>query len=109
MVYALPVISNQKMNDYLKEVALLSGLNRTVTKVRYRGSERIETTKPLCDYVSTHMARRTFISYMFRKGMDSELIRAISNHKSLSSFVRYNKIQDDHKLEATIKAFESFC
>lgn len=94
---ALPVISNQKMNDYLKEIAKLAGLNRLVTKVRYRGSERIETTNPLHELISSHMGRKTFVSYMFKMGIDSELIRSISNHKSVSSFARYNKIDDEQK------------
>lgn len=94
------------MNDYLKEIAKLASLNRLVTKVRYRGSERIEKTFALHELLSTHMGRKTSISYMFRKGMDSELIRNISNHKSISSFQRYNKIDDDHKASAMTIAFK---
>jgi integrase len=103
---ALPVISNQKMNDYLKEIAKSAGLNRLVTKVRYRGSERIETTSPLHELISSHMGRKTFVSYMFKMGIDSELIRSISNHKSISSFARYNKIDDEQKASAMTIAFK---
>ena len=103
---ALPVISNQKMNDYLKDLGKEAGLTRPITQVRFRGSQRIESIKPLHDVLTTHVGRKTFISLMFRKGADSELIRAISNHKSISSFARYNKIDDEHKAEAMKVAFK---
>ncbi len=103
---ALPVISNQKMNDYLKGMACLAGLDRPISKVRYRGNQRIETIQPLHKVITSHMARKTFVSYMFRKGVDSELIRSISNHKSISSFARYNNIDDSHKADAMHIAFK---
>lgn len=103
---ALPVLSNQKMNDYLKEVGKLAGLNRLITKVRYSGSRRIEKILPLHDLISTHMGRKTSITMMFRKGVESELIRSISNHKSIESFARYNNIDDDHKASAMTIAFK---
>ena len=103
---ALPVLSNQKMNDYLKEVGKLAGLTRLITKVRFSGSRRIENVFPLHDLLSTHMGRKTFITLMFRKGIESELIRAISNHKSIESFARYNNINDEHKASAMTVAFK---
>jgi len=106
-IRALPVISNQKMNDYLKDIGKEAGLDRPISKVRYRGSERIENVFPLYDLISTHMGRKTFVSYMFRKGVDSELIRSISGHKSISSFARYNKIDDDQKATAMTAAFRN--
>lgn len=44
---------------------------------------------------------------MFKKGVDSELIRAISGHKLISSFARYNKIDDDQKATAMTVAFKN--
>jgi integrase len=103
---ALPVLSNQKMNEHLKEIGKQAGLTRLITKVRYSGSRRIENVFPLHDLISTHMGRKTFITLMFRKGVESELIRAISNHKSIESFARYNNIDDDHKASAMSVAFK---
>lgn len=53
------------------------------------------------------MGRKTFVSYMFKMGIDSELIRAISNHKSVSSFARYNKIDDEQRAVAMTVAFKN--
>ena len=36
---ALPVISNQKMNDYLKELGELAEINEPVRETYYKGNE----------------------------------------------------------------------
>ena len=38
----LPVISNQKMNDYLKELGELAEINEPVRETYYKGNERID-------------------------------------------------------------------
>ncbi|KAA6309779.1 Tyrosine recombinase XerC, partial [termite gut metagenome] len=43
---ALPVISNQKMNDYLKELAELAQINEPVRETYYKGNERIDVVTP---------------------------------------------------------------
>ena len=43
---ALPVISNQKMNNYLKELGELAEINEPVSETYYKGSERIDTITP---------------------------------------------------------------
>ena len=42
----LPVITNQKMNDYLKELAELAGIDEPVRQTYYRGNERIDKVTP---------------------------------------------------------------
>lgn len=104
--YVMPFISNQKMNEYLKELGKLVGLNRSVSKIKYRGSQRIEEVFSLYEVLTCHVGRKTFVSYMFNRNVDSELIRSISNHKSISSFARYNKIDDHHKATQMKIAFK---
>lgn len=103
---AMPFISNQKMNKYLKEVGKLAGLDRPITKVSYRGSRPTTTIHKLYDVLTCHIGRKTFVSYMFNKNIDSELIRSISNHKSISSFSRYNKIDENYKASQMQIAFK---
>ena len=43
---ALPVISNQKMNDYLKELGELAEINEPVRETYYKGNERIDEVTP---------------------------------------------------------------
>ena len=58
---ALPVITNQKMNDYLKELAELAEINEPVRQTYYKGNERIDEVTPKYALLGTHAGRRTFI------------------------------------------------
>ena len=58
---ALPVISNQKMNDYLKELGELAEINEPIRETYYKGNERIDEVTPKYALLSTHAGRRTFI------------------------------------------------
>ena len=50
----LPVITNQKMNDYLKELAELAGIDEPVRQTYYRGNERIDEVTPKYALLGTH-------------------------------------------------------
>ena len=43
---ALPVVSNQKMNEYLKELGELAEIDEPVRETYYKGNERIDEVTP---------------------------------------------------------------
>ena len=57
----LPVISNQKMNDYLKELGELAEINEPIRETYYKGNQRIDEVTPKYALLGTHAGRRTFI------------------------------------------------
>ena len=101
----LPVISNQKMNNYIKELCELAGIDEIITIVKYRGNKRIEETKKKFEIIGTHTARRTFITLSLRKGMKPEVIMKITGHKSYNMFQKYLKIADDHTRKEMFEAW----
>ncbi len=103
--YKLPVISNQKMNEYLKELCEVAGIDETITIVKYRGSKTLKETKKKYEVVGTHTARRTFISLSLMKGMKPEVIMKITGHKSYKMFQKYLKIADSHIKEEMFEAW----
>lgn len=50
---ALPVISNQKMNEELKVIARLAGIDTSTRIVYYKASERVEEVHPKWQLIST--------------------------------------------------------
>jgi len=88
----LPVISNQKMNDYLKELTKLAGIDEEVTITRFQGAKEIKITKPKYEMISTHTARRTFVTLSLEQGARPEIVMQITGHKSYSTFKKYIKI-----------------
>lgn len=100
---ALPVITNQKMNNYLKELGEMAGLNAPETITYFRGNERIEETKPKYELLSTHCARKTFVTNLIYMGVSDHVIRQWTGHKDAKSFDVYHKIVDDIKAREMAK------
>ncbi len=101
----LPSISNQKMNDYLKELCKSLEINEQIKTVRYRGAERIETVKPKWEYIATHTARRTFITLSLEQGMRPETLMEITGHADFKMLKKYIKITDKVKKTEMRKAW----
>jgi integrase len=90
----VPTITNQKTNEYLKELCQLAGIDDATTVSRYQGAHRIEFSKPKYEFISTHCARRTFVTLSLEAGVRPELVMAVTGHKSYKTFKKYIKITD---------------
>lgn len=97
MYRPLPVISNQKMNDYLKELCQMVGIDTPVEIVRFSGAKRIEKVYPKYELISVHTGRKTFATLSLEKGMSAEEVMTITGHKDYKSFKRYVKITEERK------------
>ena len=95
---ALPVLSLQKMNDYLKEICFLAGFNQSVTRVYFKGKELITEVKKKYELVTTHTGRRTFICIALAAGTSPEVVMRITGHSDYKSMQPY--------IDATSKAKE---
>lgn len=100
----LPRFSNQYFNRALKEMAKAVGMKRIVKKIIFHNNVKLVVTVPLHDLVTSHIARKTFISLSLKKKMPERYIRAISGHKSEKSFKAYINLGNSH-LESFIEAW----
>ena len=101
----LPVISNQKMNRYLKELCKEAKIDSIIKIIKYKGNERIEETFKKYEVIGTHTARRTVISLSLEKGMKPDVIMAITGHKTYRMMQKYLKIADDFKRDEMDKVW----
>jgi len=99
----LPVIRNQKMNDYLKELAELAGLNAPVTQIYYQNGERIEETKPKYAVLGTHAGRRTFICNALSMGIPADIVMKWTGHYDYTAMKPYIDIAQSEKSKAMAK------
>lgn len=84
------------INEKLKKLFALCGFTRLVQVLN--PVTRKEEQKPLCEVVSTHMARRTFIGLLYKQVKDPNLIASMSGHAPNSmAFARYRAIDDEIK------------
>ena len=102
----LPTISHQKTNDYIKTVCEKAEINEPLTLIRYRGNERIETSKPKYKFISTHTARRTFVTLSLEKGMRPETIMEVTGHTSFKTMKKYIKITSKVKHQEMNKVWK---
>lgn len=94
---ALPVISNQKMNMHLKEIAKLAEINEPMRVVYFVGAERKEYVCEKWELISTHCGRRTFVVNALYLGIPSEVIIKWTGHYDYSSMKPYIAIVDKLK------------
>ena len=99
----LPVISNQKMNDYLKELGELAEIDEPVRETYYKGNERIDEIFPKYALLSTHAGRKTFICNALALGIPAEVVMKWTGHSDYKAMKHYIDIADDIKASAMDK------
>jgi len=99
----LPVISNQKMNDYLKELGELAEINESVRETYYKGNQRIDEVMPKYALLGTHAGRRTFICNALSLGIPPQVVMKWTGHNDYKAMKPYIDIADDIKVSAMDK------
>lgn len=100
----LPFVSDQKYNKHLKVLFKFLGLNRPITILEPR--TRTSKIVPLCDVISSHYARRTFVGQLYEANVKDSIISSMSGHAEGSkAFNRYRAVTEELK-ENAIKVFE---
>lgn len=97
----LPIISNQKLISYIKEVFIEVGLTDNVVVKQQRGNNKTEVTNQrLCDIVSAHTGRKTFVSICRAGGIPDQIIMKVTGHSNLAQLNTYTSIPDSEVLSA---------
>jgi len=83
------VISNQKMNTYLKTIGRKAKLNEKLPVRITKGGMAVEEVKAKKELISTHTARRSFATNAFLAGVPVLSIMKITGHRTEKAFMRY--------------------
>ena len=86
---------NNVINAELKLIGKAAGIDQRIIKVRTHGIKRKETIYRKYELISTHCARRSFATNLFKQGFPTINIMKITGHKSEKSFMRYIKVTED--------------
>ncbi len=100
---ALPVISIQKMNNALKEMAEACEINSNVEIIHFKKGERIVKKVPKYSLITTHTARKTFVCTAIRLGVNPAVIMKITGHKKYDTMKPYIDVEDKVRREAMNK------
>lgn len=82
-------ISNQRFNDYLKELCQLAEINQTIELTETKGGKKQTRICEKWELVKTHTARRSFATNLYKRGVQSKTIMQITGHKTETSFYKY--------------------
>lgn len=86
-------ISEQKLNDYIKEICKEVGINEMVegSKMNPKTNRKEKGLYPKHELITTHTARRSFASNLYGK-LPNAVIMAITGHTKETIFLKYIKI-----------------
>lgn len=93
------LISNQRMNDYLKEIGREVGLSEQLIRTRTNGGLKVQTKVKKYELLTTHTARRSFATNLYKSGFPSISIMKITGHKTEKAFMTYIKISQEENAE----------
>ena len=88
------------MNDRLKDLAKLCGLDRLISQTYFKGNERFDEVNKLYDLISTHVARKTFISNAIIMGIPPQTVMQWTGHSDYSAMKPYIAIADKDRAKA---------
>lgn len=93
----LPVLSNQKTNEYLKEIGFLAGLNESVKVTTYHGADMIEKEYAKYELLTTHTARRSFVSLASYDNVNQQVVKSFftghGTDKMLAKYFKANNME----------------
>lgn len=91
-----PVPANSQYNEYLKELGAIAGFKGEWRDVSFQGSERIEKIIPRT-HLTTHVARKTFVSYALNMGISQEIVALATSHSDVKEMIPYLGITKEGK------------
>lgn len=88
------IYCNQTINLELKTIGKMAGFDAKIVKVRSFGVKRKEEVFQKWQLLSSHCARRSFATNLFKQGFPAISIMKITGHKSEKTFMKYIKVSE---------------
>jgi len=89
------VTTNQQFNRALKNIAKDAGIKEITHKAITKGGVKVSTAHKKHELVTTHTARRSFATNLYKSGFPTLSIMAITGHTTETSFLKYIKVTPD--------------
>lgn len=93
-----PSINSVEINKRIKEICRKAKITGSYTIKRTEGGVKKSFTKPKCEFISTHTARRSFCTNAYMQKVPPHLIMLVSGHKSIDSLMLYIKVCLEEKV-----------
>ena len=84
--YELPLSTNQEQNRAIKKILRAMGYVHEVEYYRTKGVEQQRFIEPFCDRITTHTARRTFVTILRNAGVADKVIMSVTGYRDIKTF-----------------------
>lgn len=98
--YVLPSIHEKTINSKLKVIGEKCGFNDVITRGKKRGGQQYNNETEKYKLLTSHSARRTFVTLALLNGIEVPIIMKITGHKTMQAFESYIKLCNDETAEA---------
>ena len=85
-------ITEQKINKHIKEIAKMADITQVVEGTKYIDHRAVIGFFPKYEMITTHTARRSAATNMFKAGIPAISIMRITGHTTEKAFMKYIKI-----------------
>lgn len=101
-----PKIKLETVNEHLKIIARLAGINTLVTIPHATGATTTTEVKEKWEVVSSHCGRRTFVCMLLSAGVSPQVVMRMTGHSNYNAMKPYIDVTDGSKEEAVRKLNE---
>lgn len=92
-------ITDQKMNEYIKDVCKVAEINEVVLYSVTKGGQRKDYHLKKYEMVSNHTARRCFITNLLNAGIPDNQVMQLAGIKKHATLMRYKKTKPEETAE----------
>jgi integrase len=104
--WKMPVISEQRLNESIKNACKVVGIDEMTEFVRWAQNKRVVLYEPKYSFISTHTGRKTFITLALQAGMPIEYVMELTGISEYSTVKHYRAKFEDQMIEKYLKGIE---
>jgi integrase len=105
--YALPRISSQKLNNYIKEICKICGIDTPTIFKEYKAGKETEKIAPKYELIGTHTGRKTFATIYYNNTGDAIGVQKSTGMSAEIMEKHYFGLKPEQARKNVNKAFEN--
>lgn len=103
----VPVLSQQKLNEALKTLGMMAGIDDMVEITEYQKGKPVTLLRPKYTLIGSHTARHTFATLSLMKGVPLQVLQKALGHSDIKITMIYAKVVDEYKNKAILQAWQA--
>ena len=100
--------SDQHYNRELKKVCEIAELNELIMAEQRKGNLFVTAPTPKHQLITSHTARRSFATNLYRRGIPSTQLMKLTGHRTEEAFMKYIKVTNEDNARDVAKQLKKF-